>query len=153
MENRFVDSFDLKGSLPNAESMAEKVNNQNNFFELTYYNKLAPVVLKMIDTTAQSGKRSVNVRLVEDVTLENCVAINVKRIKKALKYYKRHTDCRFRNNKFFENLNSWEKAIYHVLMDLLDKDYFINVFSIKEFQGDEFHYEYSYDVPYVTIVW
>lgn len=153
MENRFVDSFDLKGALPKAEYMAEKANNKNNSFELTYYNMLAPTVLKMIDETALSGRRSVNICLAEDVAFESCCTINVKRIKKVLKYYERHTNCRFRNNKFFEKLNWQEKAIYHVLMDLLDKDYFISVFNSRRSDGDGSCYDFSYDVPYVTVVW
>ena len=87
MENRFVDSFDLKGALPKADYMAEKANKKNNFLESDYYNKLGLVTLKMITDVAESGEKNVKVCLAEDNSLKNCINISVVKLKKALKYY------------------------------------------------------------------
>ena len=153
--------YDLKEALPKAEYMAYESNKENKNLEDSYYSQLGLTTVKMISATSKSGKRSVNVCLAEDNTLENCVKINIKNLKKAYNYYSRkairhcnnHLEYRYKNNKYYDKLSYRERAIYRVLMDLIDKNYFVSVFGNRTTQGDGTYFGFPYDVPYMTIVW
>ena len=152
--------FDFNKALPMAECMAEKVNRQISYLENNFYSKLGTDILSKITSTAHSGKRYVDVCLVEKELVDS-ININIKKINKALKYYehkvvnnyKNHLIYRYENNKFYKALNYRESAIYHVLMDLIDKNYLVNLFCKKEFEGDGIRYEYTYHLPYLSIMW
>lgn len=149
MGSDFVEFFDLKDSLLKADDMAVKSNNKNTSLENAYYTKLALIIMEMIEATAESGGRSVNVCLVEDNTVEKCMKISVKNLKKAYEYYRKHSVV---YNKYYDNLNCQERTIYQVLRELKDKGYYINLFYSRRYDGDEY-FEVCYNVPYVTIVW
>lgn len=153
--------YDLKEALPKAEYMAEKSNKENKNLEDSYYSQLGLTIVKMIGNTSKSGERSVNVCLAEDNTMENCMKISIKDLKKAYKCYSKqaigHCDnylkYRYKNNKYYDKLNYQERAIYRVLMDLIDKNYTVDLFCTTTSSGDDTYFSSYYKVPYVTIVW
>lgn len=152
--------FNFKEALPKSEYMAEKADRQISYLENNFYSKLGVDVLAKITSASHSGKRHVDVCLVDKELLES-IHINIKKINKALKYYehkacnnyKNHLTYRYENNKFYKALNYRESAVYHVLMDLIDKNYLVTLFWKKEIEGDGLRYEYTYHLPYMNIVW
>ncbi len=159
-----ADFFDFNKALPMAEYMSEKTDKQISYLENDFYSKLGVDILSKITSAAHSGKRHVDVCLASDNILEKFLNISIKKINKALKYYehkaykafwdyKNHLNYRYENNKFYENLNYYESAVYRVLMDLINKNYVVELFYKKEFEGDGIRYEYTYRLPYLSITW